>query len=429
MKKFIKFLIVFVILIIVFIGILIFSCSFPSSLIKENVKKSSKTLNEEGNRKVCFIINKLQYQEFDNYSDSLMINTAYSIDSKTPMYSAFTAKKDYIPGVTKTIEKDVIGELKSNSKYERHDEVSELEDTVNGVGEESFEYAKYWHGYLSVLRPLLLVFDYQQLRIVITLILAVLAIVITTNIAERKNNLIASLYLLALVCVEYFYIGLSLINSIMFLIMMIASLILIKRFDKIKDFGLFFFVIGMFVGFFGLLDIPLITLGGTLILYFVFKDKDGNGDFIEFIKYSILWVLGYFLTWMTKWVLMDLIYNRSLIETAISQILYRSVGGRISPLLAICLNLLSMALPIIIVIIIMMYLYFRYYKNVSKDTRKKSRIFGIIGIMPIVWYIVLPNHSANHFFFAYRLLFITMFALPLWMYYLCGEPENKLKGK
>ena len=177
-----------------------------------------------------------------------------------------------------------------------------------------------------------------------------------------------------------------------------------------------------------MLDIPLITFGGPLILYFVFKNGDGTGNIKDTIKLFIFWVLGYFLTWMTKWVLMDLIYHRNLIKTALEQVLYRSVGGGVSPILAICLNLLSMALPIMISICLMWYMFVKYNAGINKESRKKARIFILISILPILWYIVLPNHSANHFFFAYRLLFITMFAYLLWGYYVCGEiKENNEK--
>ena len=424
MKRFLKYFLTLIILIIVFIGMLIFSCSFPSSLIKENVASSSKTLNKEGNRKFCLIFSKFQIQEFDNYSDSLMINTAYSIDSKTPLYSAFTAKKDYIPNVTKKILEDKVGELNSSSKYDKHDEVAELEDTVNGIGEESFEYAKYWHGYLSILRPLLLIFDYQQIRILLIVVLSLLAIMVTTSIAEKKNKTIASLYLLSLFSIEYFYIGLSLINSIAFLIMMVSSLILVKRFEKIKDFGLFFFIIGICCGFFCLLDTPLITLCGPLILYFIFKNGDRKSDFKELLKFSLLWILGYVLIWGTKWILMDILYNRDLIKTAIGQVLYRSVGNNYSPLLAICINLIWMALPIMYLLMILLYIFIRYSKNINKDNLKNGKVFLLIGLMPIVWYCILSNHSVNHFFFTYRLLFITMFGIMLSLYYACDEPEE-----
>lgn len=425
MRRFGKFLITYSGLIAIFVGVLVLACSFPSSTIKENVRNSSVTLNEEGNRKLCFIFNKLQFQEFDNFSDALMINTAYSIDSKTPLYAAFTAKKDYIPGTTTTIKEDVVGELKSSSNYFSHNEVGELKDTVNGYGDESFEYAKYWHGYLSLLRPLLVVFDYQQIRVLFTFVFAILAIYSTTLLSEKKNNVIATFYLLSLVFVEYFYIGLSLINSITFLITMIASCVLISKFGKIKDWGFFFFVIGMFVGFLTLLDTPLLTVGLPLILYFIFKNGDGKDNLKETIKFLLFCGVGYFLTWMAKWVLMDLIYHRSLIQTAIGQILYRSSGGESSPILAICINLLSMALPIMLTLLIMMYFFTRYSKNMTKETRKKARIYVILGILPFLWYIVFSNHSANHFFFAYRLLLMSMFGNLLWIYYICGEPGKR----
>lgn len=425
MKRFGKFLIIFIILILIFIGMLVAACTFPSSAIKDNVRASSMTLSKEGNRKRIFMISKFQFEDFDNYSDALMINTAYSIDSKTPLYSAFTAKKDYIPGVTKTIKEDVVGELKSNSKYSRHDEVSELEDTVNGEGEESFEYAKYWHGYLAFLRPLLLILDYQQIRVFLTLIFALLAIYITTSIAEQKSIWIASFYLLSLVFIDYFYIGLSLINSVTFLIMMISSLFLIKKYKSIKDFGLFFFIIGMFVGFFTLLDAPLLTFGMPIILYFIYKDGDGKNDFKDLIKFLIYWGLGYFLTWMTKWVLMDLFFSRNLLETAIGQVLYRSVGKGVPWIIAICINMAGMAIPLLVAIFIIVYMIIKYAVNVTKESRRRGRIFAMIVLMPFAWYILLPNHSVYHVFFSYRLLFISIFACLLWVYHACGKLEKK----
>ena len=418
MKKIIKFLLIFIILILIFMASLKLTCLFSSSVIKRNVESSSKTLLEEGNRKICFIFYKFQFKELDNYSDALMINTAYSIDNKTPMYSAFTAKKNYVPGVTERVKQDVVGELSSSSKYEEHNEVSELKDTVNGISTESFEYAKYWHGYLIFLRPLLIFMDYSKIRILLTLILAVLSIFVTTFIAENKNKTIAAFYFISLIFIEYFYIGLNLMNSITFLIMMIASLVLVKRFEKIKDFPMFFFIIGMCVGFFCLLDTPLLTLLGPVSLYFVFKDEKGKDDIKDLIKYSLFWGIGYALTWVAKWVLMDLLYDRSLVMTGLGQVLYRSVGGTnvLQPILAICLNLLSMAIPLMIVVLIIDYYFIMYHDNITKEKRKKYRIFLIIGVIPLIWYIVLSNHSAYHFFFTYRLLGITMFAYLMWGY-------------
>ena len=51
MKKVGKYILVFLVILLGFICLLIISSSFPSSLIKKNVKKSSELLRLEGNRK------------------------------------------------------------------------------------------------------------------------------------------------------------------------------------------------------------------------------------------------------------------------------------------------------------------------------------------------------------------------------------------
>ena len=143
--KVIKYLIVYIILIISFVVLLTVTSSFSSKKLDENVKISSQVLLEEGNRKIIYIPYRDRKMQFDNYTDALMINTAYSIDSSNPLYSAFVARKNYIPGITKEIYEDSVGELKSSSKYEYHNEVGELKDLVNKEEAESFEYARYWH--------------------------------------------------------------------------------------------------------------------------------------------------------------------------------------------------------------------------------------------------------------------------------------------
>ncbi|MCI8309030.1 MAG: hypothetical protein HFJ45_02220 [Clostridia bacterium] len=428
MKKVGKFIAVFFILLGVFVTLLIVTSIFPSKWIEKNVKESANILIKEGNRKNIFSISSFQYQEFDNYSDALMINTAYSIDNKTPLYSALTAKKDYIPGVTKTINEDKVGELSSSSKYEEHDEVAELLDTVNGEAPEAFEYAKYWHGYLVILRPLLLLFNYWQIRILLIVILSLLAIWLLYLIATKISKAIASIFFISLIQIEYFYIGLSLLNSSMLLIMMISSIFLIKRYKKIKNFSLFFFVIGILVGFFDLLDIPLITFGGPLIIYFVLKCKlqkiEIKEGILEIIKFGILWLFGYALMWISKWILIDIVYGRNILSTALGQVLYRTVGENISPLTAISVNLLKTVIPIIINLILLEYLLMRYCKKITKENLRKSVLFFIIALMPIVWYIFLSNHSYYHYFFTYRILFLSQVAIPVGLYIACGEPED-----
>ena len=221
LKKIIKYISIYLAIIIFFIVSLVAVSSFKKEFLTENVKKSAEVLLSEGNRKVIYIPYKDMDMQFDNYTDALMINTAYSIDSQKPLYSAFVARKNYIPNITTEIYEDVPGELKSSSKYSRHNEVGELNDLVNNEKAESFEYARYWHGYLIFLRPLLILFNINQIRIMLTIILIILACILAYLIYKKINIIISIIFLTSLLGVEYFYLGFSMQGVFIFLITMI----------------------------------------------------------------------------------------------------------------------------------------------------------------------------------------------------------------
>ena len=80
-KTMFGYIFVYFILIILFVLLLTLSSCLPSSVIKHNVQESSKILLKEGNRKIVYIPYRGINMQFDNYTDALMINTAYSIDT------------------------------------------------------------------------------------------------------------------------------------------------------------------------------------------------------------------------------------------------------------------------------------------------------------------------------------------------------------
>ena len=153
MKNILKYIVTFILMIVVFCVLLTITSLIPREALTKKVKESSTILCNQGNSLIIFIDGRPT--KFDNYTDSLMINTAYSIDNTTPFYSSMVARKNYIKGKTEIVYPDTTGELKSSSKYKALNQVGDLRDTVNNDTIESFEYSRYWHGYLIFLRPLL----------------------------------------------------------------------------------------------------------------------------------------------------------------------------------------------------------------------------------------------------------------------------------
>ena len=109
--KFLKFLFTLVALIIAYNIMMILISLFPTELIYENCLKSSQTLLEEGN----MLFHPL-FEQTDDYTDGLIINEAYSIDSSTPIESYLRIRKNYNKDITKYQLPDTSEELHSYSE-------------------------------------------------------------------------------------------------------------------------------------------------------------------------------------------------------------------------------------------------------------------------------------------------------------------------
>lgn len=420
-KPALKYIIVYIILILLFVVFLTISSLFPSDWIKENVAESANILESESNYKQVNVIYKGMIIPFDNFTDALMLNTAYSIDNERPLYSAFTARKNYIPGVTNTVIEETAGELGFSSKYEERNQVAELKDTVNDRVLESFEYGRYWHGYLTIIRPLLILFNINTIRIIFIIIFILLAIAFLYLVYKKINLITAVIFLLGLTYVEYFYIGFSLQGSFIFFIMMISSIILLERYERIKSFPFAFFIIGMITNFFDFLTVPILTLGVPMLLYFLLKNKEQELSIKEYIlkiaSLSIAWGIGYALTWLAKWALLDFIYHKNIFDVVFNQINYRTVGeGNISFFEVIKLNYRYVIGGILISLLaIYIYIMTKGLSNYKLEVEltKKAIPFLIIAFIPFIWYFVLQNHSYFHSYFTYRNLVLTLIGIPV----------------
>lgn len=332
-KDILRYILIFIILIGIYVAILTLISLIPSSMLEENVHSSSETLVQEG-EKVTF---NLKYKEENifTFTDALMINTAYSVDSAHPIDSFMLARKNYIPGQTKEVYPDGQYNLGANKKYINQNngdlyQTKELYGLMHGDNiEDSYEYARYWHGYLAVLRPLLLLFDYSGIRIVLFLATAICVVSLVALICKKINILSGIIYGIGLLSISIFIVSKSINEILIFLVAFIASIILLLRYSKMKHTGIFFFIVGSVSSFIDLLTAPLVTLGFTAITYFLLMQKEEEKASIkkyilEILKIGIAWVLGYGITWASKWIIVELVYGRPIISQAITQAFFRS---------------------------------------------------------------------------------------------------------
>lgn len=427
-KKILKYIVIFFMFITVFAFLLTVMSSFSSKVLYKNVKKSSETLLNEGNRKIVYIPYRGTNMQFDNYTDALMINTAYSIDNNKPFESSFLARKNYIPNVTDDIYQDTAGELKSSSKYKYHNEVGELNDLVNGEKVESFEYARYWHGYLIILRPLLAFISLNEIRVIFTIMLISLAVILAYLLYKNINITVAVIFITGMLGIEYFYLGFSLQGIFVFLITVISSIYMLQRWNNIKDYNIYFFVIGILTNFFDFLTVPIVTLVVPLIIYSLLITRKNQKaitlrNILQYIfLFSINWGIGYAATWLCKWILMDMFFNRTMLKTALEQVMYRTnTLDNFNAFNVISVNMQYIYVSLFISLICTFTMIninrkkyefnFKYFN----DEKKQLLIlpYVILSVTPFFLYILLKNHSYYHAFFTYRNLLILVLCINL----------------
>lgn len=432
MKKILQYIVSFIILIFIyFLTLTLVSC-IPSSIMKENVKQSAKYFLENGGEKQKINI-KYKNVTLFNFTNALMINTAYSIDCENPIESFLTAKKNYIPGMTKTIYTQTPKDLMSASKYYKSGrfngnayQTKELYDTVyeNDL-DESFEYARYWHGYLLYLRPLLTFLNYEQITIMSTIIFYILLSSCAILVWKKIGKFPAIALILACITVDLFLVVKSINEILCFDLALIFSIYLLLREEKIINIGLRFFIFGSITNFLDLLTNPIVTYGIPIIIYFMiilkYEKITFKNLFFIFLNTALSWIIGYLFTWISKWVITDVLLERNIIENAIEQIgfrIKRTEMKNISLLETIKYYFCDYTAIIIYFICIFVILVnFKKLKKTINDDGKGASILTYFTCMliPIVWYCVLSQHSLIHAFFTYRNLIVLVFALEIFV--------------
>lgn len=173
-----------------------------------------------------------------------------------------------------------------------------------------------------------------------------------------------------------------------------------------------------------LLTTPILSLGIPLITYILLEESESKfiENFINIIKLSTMWTLGYAVTWASKWVLASIVLRRNIIKESLSQILVRTSSVAANTVLnrheVIQKNTelifddftIKIFLAVLVLWLVLLVIY------------RKNKIINmipvlIISVYPFIWYSVLKNHSYMHFWFTYRSLGVTVFSLLTFMAY------------
>lgn len=342
--------------------------SIPYSWIEPNVVAALHQVEGEGTYPESYVDNK----QFDNFTVRIMLQVSAGGDDESPMLSA----------------------LETNRYY------------------------RYWHGYVVLLRPLLVFLSLNRIRALFQfLLLIAITVFVASAVAKWGRRGVAPAII---VSAAYFMFGAPQAAACLpFFPSLIVSVILsiwVMSLGKVSRLKLAygFMLCGIAVVYLDFLDTPSVALTVPLGLLIWRLAVDGQNAAVV-LTYaaacSAAWAIGYFGMWAGKWLLSSVVLNVNVVADAFHQASLRAgmieseSAANADAISAISKNMgasagvsfLNVAQAFVCAVLA--------FLQVLKGDRRRSGIllvFLICAALPYAWYAVLSDHSVIHWWFTYR---------------------------
>lgn len=436
MKKTIKYIIIFIVTVLILFLLLVITALIPREKIENNIRESTEAFYNDKDRKTLEkteILGRKQYEYRHIYADAILLNIIYYIDTNNPIES--------------------IMEAKYYSEDGRKQITYDFNKMIDEQHEANVQYIRYWHGSMSIIRPLLTFLNLNQIYILNAIILLIGTIILVSIFIKYKLKELIVAYILGLImctvlvvhfCLEYYWT---------FLIMTIVSILSIILYKKEKKLNILFMITGIITCYFDFLSTEIITIlvPVLIILTIGYKEnkiKNFKSGF-KFLVISILfWSIGYVGMWISKWILASIILKINALDYVINDMLFRINGTGNSeitilegatnlPLRAIDKNIRTIfpiqflinqkILSLIIFCIVIAEIIFVRKKEIKKLWF--SGLLLIISMIPYIRYFLLASHSFTHYYFTFRAQIVTIIGIVLAIRYSIDERIAKIEIK
>ena len=428
-------------------GALLMGISYmlPVKGIEEGMPDAAAVMEREGIRPKIF------GSTTDNYTDSLILMEA--------AYDGRDSKKASSMSVPN-------GTISGREPYD-----SLIEHYSKGVAFDSvYEYPRYWHGTIPMLKLLLQFLSYKGMRILNAFFIVLTSLLIMYLLYRRSYMEMILPYGALIIASNPFSLYKSLQLSPCFYLMQLGIIFIIwNNEDEVKDrirVYLSFLLVGILTAYTDLLTYPLVPMGIMLIFtsvrnYRVRNDrarigrvKNGESDnadglynadesiwkvILRQVADVVLWTAGYGGMWVSKWILATRFLDRDVVADAKEMFLKRtgdydyfdektitafdSVAFNIKSFFENKMVYVAAGLFAIGLVILLMIMNRRQECKTIREAEddksaryKTNRLYvfisvAVCAVMPFVWYIVVLNHSGTHYWMTNRDLLITLFAV------------------
>lgn len=392
----------------IMIGVLLLLAVYmlPVKGMKANVARSSEIFNYEGIYPQ--IVSGYKYMQLDNYTDSIMLGAA--------VYD----------GTEGAIDKA------ANNYHPDCEQLSPELALTNYANEVSayeyfrVPYGRYWHGYLVPLKLLLLFFDYADIRVLNFFVQSLLLFMIIRQLYRIRMEQYAPAFLIMIFVLNPLTAALSLQFSSVYYIVLLSTIWFLHLVEcrKVTESKInhLFFAVGILTAYFDLLTYPLVPFGILIVLYLVFPGEKTAG-IKPLLQKGVLWGAGYVGMWSGKWLAGSILTRHNLFADALNQVFLRTSAGfydgsdGYSRLDALWKNIsVLLKWPFLIAFLSAgaVFLICLLRGHTLPITRQNAAIIFFLtatALLPVGWILITAGHAYGHYWFTYKELAVSCFAL------------------
>ena len=418
MKKIIRYVSCFFATLLLCMTMLVVASFAPQDAIDKNVAESAKAMLEEP--LYPRLVDKTYGSRLDNFTDAQILMQSKAMSSRQ-LDSVLTNPRFV---------------------YENKNPVESLYEYTNDDDPEpAMYYTRYWMGFRAVVRWLLTFLNYYQIKRYLLFLLFALFALAMCSVANHLGTKQAVAFALSVLLIRPYVVGQSLQFSTCFLLAFTGMVFApyIQRNPKYE--GLFFMELGMVTMFFDFYTTPVITFALPMIYLYLLRMHEGaENEPKRIVKNALIWFLAYLVMWIAKMALTEIFTSAQGWYSGFLSVCiwfgigeYRKETGLYSPHEAFvkllqCVTsdddgvvLIQIALVLLAVWLIACFVR----KRINKENCRRGLGMVLIGALPLVWFVITSEPTRIHFWFQYRSLVATYWAVGA---YLCAITETSVDG-
>ncbi len=382
-------------------GLMYAAFLIPDESIRENTATSAQTLRQEGFDPAMHF---WSYSIKDSYTDALILSEASADAPVSTLEKAMLVHHGYFSTDSEKDPYDYFTEHHLDSK------------AYTGYG----TYARYWHGFVVTLRPLLTFWDLHEIYILNGVVQTAMCIAVCLLLRKRGlSTLVAPFLISYLIMTPTMSMTVLQYATCCYVFMLgLLGILLLPR-SNCSPF--IFLIIGILTAFFDFLTFPIATFGVPAVVCIALNQEDEPEKAIaQMIKNGISWIFGFVGMWASKWILASVLTSENVILDALSAIQLRtsSTTGNLQLSAFACLfenyrRFFASPFTLLAIGFALMCLM-RIRRHTGIRWKEEMAPYFILSLAPVVWYLATRNHSSIHSFFTNKACIVTVMAL------LCG---------